>query len=104
MRNGSSKEKLINPATGEFKIFVTIKIKKIMEKLLTHTYHIGGMSCGGCVSAVKQKLSSVPGVTSVTVDLGKKEAEITSSEEIQTGTLQHAFGNTHYTISELNGK
>ena len=72
-----------------------------MEKQLTHTYHIGGMSCGGCVSTVKQKLSSVPGVTSVTVDLGKKEAEITSSQEIKTGTLRSAFNNTHYTISEL---
>ena len=72
-----------------------------MEKLLTHTYHIGGMSCGGCVSTVKQKLSSVPGVTSVTVDLGKKEAEITSSQEIKTATLRSAFNNTHYTISEL---
>ena len=75
-----------------------------MEKPFTHTYHIGGMSCGGCVSTVKQKLSSVPGVTSVTVNLGKKEAEITSSEEIKTDTLRSAFNNTHYTISELNVK
>jgi copper chaperone CopZ len=73
-----------------------------MEKSLTHTYHIGGMSCGGCVSTVKQKLSGVPGVTSVTVDLGKKEAEIISSKEIETDTLRRAFSNTHYTISELN--
>ncbi len=73
-----------------------------MEKAFIHTYHIGGMSCGGCVSTVKQKLSGVPGVTSVTVDLGKKEAEITSSEEIKTDTLRRAFSNTHYTISELN--
>ncbi len=72
-----------------------------MQKLLTHTYHIGVMSWGGCVSTVKQKLSSVPGVTSVTVDLGKKEAEITLSKEIETDTLRHAFNNTHYTISEL---
>ena len=72
-----------------------------MEKQLTYTYHIGGMSCGGCVSTVKQKLSSLPGVTSVTVDLGKKEAEITSLQEIETGTLRSAFNNTHYTISEL---
>ncbi len=73
-----------------------------MEKLISHTYHIGGMSCGGCVSTVKQKLSGVPGVKSVTVDLPRKEAEITSSEEIETDTLWHAFSNTHYTISELN--
>ncbi len=73
-----------------------------MEKSLTHTYHIGGMSCGGCVSSVKQKLSSVSGVVSVTVDLAKKEAEITSSEEIKTDTLRRAFSNTYYTISELN--
>ena len=25
---------------------------KIMEKLFAHTYHIGGMSCGGCASTV----------------------------------------------------
>ena len=73
-----------------------------MEKSLTHTYHIGGMSCGGCVSSVKQKLSGVPGVTSVTIDLGKKEAEIISSKEMETEILRRAFSNTHYTISELN--
>ena len=71
-----------------------------MVKPLTHTYHIGGMSCGGCVSTVKQKLSGVPGVTSVTVNLAKKEVEITSSREIETDILQGAFRNTHYTIEE----
>ncbi len=75
-----------------------------MENSIKHTYHIGGMSCGGCVSTVKQKLSSVHGVTSVTIDLGKKEAEITSSEEIKTDTLRSALSNTHYTISGLNVK
>ncbi len=73
-----------------------------MENSLTHTYHIGGMSCGGCVSSVKQRLSSVAGVTSVSVDLGKKEAEISTSKEIETDVLQQALSNTHYTISELN--
>ena len=72
-----------------------------MEKSITHTYHVGGMSCVGCVSTVKSKLSAVSGVTSVTVDLGKKEAEITSSQLIKTDILRNAFINTHYTISEL---
>ncbi|MGV8944933.1 MAG: heavy-metal-associated domain-containing protein [Lutibacter sp.] len=71
-----------------------------MENSIKHTYHIGGMSCGGCVTTVKNKLSAAPGVTAVQVDLGKKEAEITSSAIITADTLQEALKNTHYTISE----
>ena len=72
-----------------------------MENSIIHTYHIGGMSCGGCVAGVKQKLSAVAGVTSVAVDLGNKQAEITSSAEIKTELLSNALSNTQYTISEL---
>ena len=64
-------------------------------------YQIGGMSCGGCVAAVKQKLLTVSGITSVNIDLGKKLAEITFSQVIKVDTLQDALSNTHYTISEL---
>ena len=72
-----------------------------MEKLITHTYHIGGMSCGGCATTVKNKLSAAQGVTSVNVDLGKKQAEITSSKAIKIETLQDALSKTHYTLAEL---
>ena len=72
-----------------------------MEKLITHTYHVGGMSCGGCVATVKNKLSMVQGVKSVDVDLAKREAEITSSLPIKTETLQGAMSKTHYTIDEV---
>ena len=72
-----------------------------MENSIKHSYHIGGMSCGSCVSGVKQKLSGVAGVTSVTVDLGNKRAEVISSEEIKTQILRNALSNTNFTISEL---
>ena len=72
-----------------------------MENSIKHTYHIGGMSCGGCVTSVKNKLSAAPGVISVSVDLGKGEAEITSSEVIKAHELQDALKNTPYTITEL---
>jgi copper chaperone CopZ len=75
-----------------------------MEKTISHIYHIGGMGYGNCASTVKQKLSGVAGVTSVAIDLGKKEAKITLIKEIETDTLQHAFSNTRYTISELDSK
>ena len=73
-----------------------------MEKPNTHTYHISGMSCGGCASTVKNKLSAIPGVTSVKIDLGKKQAEVISSEGISKDTLQKALSNTNYAISELS--
>jgi copper chaperone CopZ len=83
--------------------FKILKIQQnllIMENSIKHTYHISGMSCGGCVTDVKNKLSTVNGVTSVQVDLAKKEAEITSTEKIKADALQDALKNTHYTISE----
>ncbi|CAN5185666.1 hypothetical protein BH23BAC2_BH23BAC2_01560 [soil metagenome] len=46
-------------------------------------------------------MSAAPGVTSVSVDLATKEAEITSSVVIKADTLQDALTNTHYTIAEL---
>jgi len=85
-----------------FKILKIQQNLKIMENSIKHTYHIGGMSCGGCVTAVKNKLSTVNGVTSVQVDLAKKEAEVTSSAIITADALQDALKNTHYTISELS--
>ena len=72
-----------------------------MENAITHTYHVSGMSCGGCAATVKNKLSNAEGVTSVKIDLAKKEAEITSAKEIETDTLQSALNNSGYTISEL---
>jgi copper chaperone CopZ len=72
-----------------------------MENSIKHTYHIGGMSCGGCATTVKNKLSAANGVTSVQIDLANMQAEITSSSAVKTDILQDALKNTHYTISEL---
>jgi copper chaperone len=72
-----------------------------MENSTLHTYHIGGMSCGGCAAAVKQRLSNVDGVTDVKVDLGAKQAEISSTHLISISELQGALGINSYSISEL---
>lgn len=75
-----------------------------MENLVTHKYQVNGMTCGGCVAIVKNKLSHAQGVTAVEIDLAKNEAEITSTEEITTDLLQAALSNTSYTISEINSQ
>jgi copper chaperone CopZ len=71
-----------------------------MENSIKHTYHIDGMSCEGCATTVKNKLSDSPGVTSVQIDLSKKEAEIISSQAISFDKLDEALSNTGYTIFE----
>ena len=73
-----------------------------MKNSITHTYHVSGMNCGGCAATVKKLLSNVKGVTTIKIDLAKKETEITSAEEIKTDTLQSALNNSGYTISELS--
>jgi len=72
-----------------------------MEKIISHTYNITGMTCGGCASTVKNRLSTVAGVTSVKIDLAKKEAEITSSQVIDTKALQSALSSSSFTLSDL---
>jgi copper chaperone CopZ len=72
-----------------------------MEKLFANTYHIDVMTCGSCVLTVKRTLSGVLGIKAVTVDLEKKNAVITSSEEIDTNTFRRALNNTSHTISKL---
>ena len=72
-----------------------------MENQITHTYHVSGMNCGGCAATVKNLLSNAKGVTTVKIDLAKKEAEITSSQVLKVDALQEALSNTSYNITEL---
>ena len=43
---------------------------------MTTELTVGGMTCEGCVNAVKRTLSRVPGVTSVQVDLAAGRAKV----------------------------
>ena len=72
-----------------------------MENSIVHTYNVGGMSCGGCATRVQNKLLGAAGVTSVKVDLTKKEARITSNEIIEIDTLQSVLNNTGFSIEPI---
>lgn len=67
--------------------------------MMTHVYAVSGMTCNGCRAAVEFKLSAVPGVEKVTVDLEKGEAEIEMHHHISTDILQAALPEK-YRISE----
>lgn len=69
-----------------------------MENLITNTYHISGMSCGSCVSTVIRKLSEVPEIRFVDINLSNKKAEITSIREIGIEILREALNKTLFKL------
>lgn len=58
---------------------------------MKHTYHIHGMTCNGCRSHVEETLSKVDGVSKVTVDLEKAEANIEMESHIPIEKFQEAL-------------
>jgi len=71
---------------------------------MKHTYKISGMTCNGCRSHVEKTLSQVDGVTNVSVDLEKAEAEIDMDNHINIENLEAALqkdgGNYHIMMPE----
>ncbi len=64
-------------------------------------YQMEGMSCGGCMSNVKQALMQVPDVTEVDVQLNPQSALITMGKSININDLQAQLTKAgHYTIKE----
>lgn len=66
---------------------------------MKYTYQVTGMTCNGCRIGVEKKLSGIAGVTKVSVDLEKAEAEIEMKNHISTAAFQNALGQ-QYTIRE----
>jgi len=66
---------------------------------MKHTYNIEGMTCGGCKDSVEKYLNELKGITSVSVDLEKGEAEINMNNHINTEELQKAL-TAKYIITE----
>ena len=69
-----------------------------MEK----TYELTGMSCGGCVSSVKNALQKFPDVEDAEVHLHPQTAVLTMSKPIDVNELQTQLSKVgHYTIKEV---
>ena len=58
---------------------------------MTHTYHITGMTCNGCLNTVKSLLSNVKDVNQVAISLADGTADISMSSHIPTPVLQGAL-------------
>ncbi len=65
-------------------------------------YELQGMSCGGCVSSVKNALLKLPGVEEAEIHLHPQTAILTMREAIDVAELQAQLSKAgHYAIKEI---
>ncbi|MFI6602891.1 heavy-metal-associated domain-containing protein [Nonomuraea sp. NPDC050536] len=64
----------------------------------TATYTVKGMTCGHCVSSVKEEVSEVVGVTSVEVDLASGKLTVGSDSPIDQASISAAVEEAGYEL------
>ncbi|MFD6450559.1 MULTISPECIES: heavy-metal-associated domain-containing protein [unclassified Nocardia] len=67
--------------------------------MATTTYTVTGMTCGHCVSSVKQEIGKIDGVTGVEVDLASGLVRVDSSGELADADVAAAVDEAGYALS-----
>ncbi|MER7212367.1 cation transporter [Streptosporangium sp. NPDC000239] len=62
------------------------------------TYTVTGMTCGHCVSSVKEEVGEVPGVTGVEVDLASGRVDV-SGETLDDAAIRAAIEEAGYKVA-----
>ncbi|GGS80043.1 heavy-metal-associated domain-containing protein [Nonomuraea spiralis] len=65
----------------------------------TATYTVKGMTCGHCVSSVKEEVGGVAGVTGVDVDLASGLLTVTSDNEVDAAQIAAAVEEAGYEVA-----
>ena len=65
----------------------------------TATYTVKGMTCGHCVSSVKEEVGEVSGVTDVEVDLATGLLTVGSADPIDTAKIVAAVEEAGYEVA-----
>lgn len=64
----------------------------------TATYTVKGMTCGHCVSSVREEVSGVAGVTSVEVDLANGALTVVSESPVDQAQISAAVEEAGYEL------
>jgi len=67
---------------------------------ITASYTVVGMTCGHCVSAVTEEISSLAGVESVDVELSSGSVTVTSADVLSVDDVRSAVDEAGYTLAE----
>jgi copper chaperone CopZ len=72
--------------------------------LLTTTFDVGGMTCGGCESHVRRAVEPLPGVRTVLIESESGRAMVTFDPALTTAsTLARTITAAGYPARELSG-
>lgn len=66
--------------------------------MTTATYTVTGMTCGHCVSSVKEEVGEIPGVTAVEVDLASGMVTVESTGPIDPAAVKAAVAEAGYEV------
>jgi copper ion binding protein len=66
--------------------------------VITATYTVKGMTCGHCVSSVKEEVGEVAGVTGVDVDLATGLVTVESDSPIDATQIKAAVEGAGYEV------
>ncbi|MGV9376198.1 heavy-metal-associated domain-containing protein [Nonomuraea sp. NPDC003707] len=67
--------------------------------MATATYTVTGMTCGHCVSSVKEEVGEVSGVTSVEVDLASGLLTVESDSPVDAADIVAAVEEAGYEVT-----
>jgi copper chaperone len=65
----------------------------------TATYTVTGLTCEHCVTAVREEVGALPGVSRVEVDLPTGRLTVTSDEPVDEGALAAAVDEAGYQLA-----
>lgn len=60
---------------------------------------VTGMSCGHCVSSVREEVGSIAGVTAVDVDLASGTVTIDSESQVEADVIKNAVEEAGYRLA-----
>jgi copper chaperone CopZ len=67
--------------------------------MTTATQRVQGMHCDHCVRAVREEVSSIPGITAVAVDLATGRIEVTSDAPVDERDVRAAIEAARYMVA-----
>lgn len=67
--------------------------------MTTQTVTVTGMTCGHCVTSVREEVGSIPGVTTVDVDLATGQVTIGSDRQLDDEAIREAVVEAGYAVA-----